>query len=307
MLFGSIRAIRTALKTKADVYHLHDPELVWAVPYLRLRGKKVIWDAHEDLPLDVQSKPYLGPVGRRLAQVLAKGIVRLGGLANHVITATSPIAERFPAAKTTVVHNYPPLRADEEDAPPITERPKVATYVGLMAQRRGAFVMTDAAQFPEFPDGWVLRMAGPMTSAGFEAELAARPGWAEVDYVGVVVPEEARELMLQARVGLLLLQDTPAHRGGALPTKLFEYLAAGLPVIASDFEHWRPIILDNDCGLLVDPSSPKEVAAAIARYAADDALSLRHSANARRLAVERLNWRGEGEALVEAYRQLAGG
>jgi glycosyltransferase involved in cell wall biosynthesis len=304
MAFGSVRAVRTALKTNASIYHLHDPELVWAVPYLRLRGKKVVWDAHEDLPLDVQSKAYLRPVGRRVAQVAARAILRVAALANQVVAATEPIAARFPPAKTTVVHNYPPLRLAEDSASPVTARPQAAVYVGLMAQRRGAFVMADAARSPLFPASWVLRAAGPMISPGFEAELAARPGWADVDYLGVVPPEEARDLMLNARVGLLLLQDTPAHRGGALPTKLFEYFAAGLPVIASDFEHWRPIIRDHDCGLLVDPSSPSEVAAAIARYASDDQLALRHSANARRLAVEQLNWTAEGQALLGVYARL---
>jgi glycosyltransferase involved in cell wall biosynthesis len=304
MTVGSITAIRAALRTGAEIYHLHDPELLWAVPYLRLRGKKVIYDAHEDLPLDVQSKPYLSPSWQRLAQVAARGLIRLASLANHVIAATEPIAARFPSSKTTVVRNYPPLRADEEAAAPITDRPKIAVYVGLMAQRRGALVMADAAAAPEFPDDWLLRLAGPMISEGLEAGLAGHPGWAKADYLGLVPPDQARDLMLNARVGLLLLQDTPAHRGGALPTKLFEYLAAGLPLIASDFEHWRPIILDNDCGLLVDPDSPSQVAAAVARYAADDSLARRHSANARKLAVERLNWTSQGAALVDVYRRL---
>jgi glycosyltransferase involved in cell wall biosynthesis len=102
-------------------------------------------------------------------------------------------------------------------------------------------------------------------------------------------------------VGLVLFRDTEAHRD-ALPTKMFEYFAAGLPVIASDFPLWRDIIAGGECGQLVDQTDPDAVARAVARYAADPALLARHGANARRLAVSRLNWTREEAALAAAYK-----
>jgi glycosyltransferase involved in cell wall biosynthesis len=82
---------------------------------------------------------------------------------------------------------------------------------------------------------------------------------------------------------------------------MFEYFAAGVPVIASDFPLWRTIVAEHECGLLVDPSSPVEVAAALAEYARKPEMLSTHSRNARRLAVEQLNWQAEGKRLVNTY------
>lgn len=162
--------------------------------------------------------------------------------------------------------------------------------------------MVDAAAHENFPEGWRLALAGPIAPA-LLAELKDRPGWQMTEYLGQVPPDAARDLLLDAAVGFVLLEDKPAHRD-ALPTKMFEYLAAGLPVIASDFPLWREIVRDGDCGIVVDPTSPGAVAAAVSRYATDPELVARHSRNGRRLAVEKLNWQREGETLVGLYREL---
>ena len=126
-----------------------------------------------------------------------------------------------------------------------------------------------------------------------------------MDFRGQLPPDDARRLLLEAQVGLVLLSDTAAHRD-ALPTKMFEYFAAGTPVIASDFPLWRSIIQEHSCGLLVDPTSSSQVAAAIRRYSEEPGLLDRHSRNARRLAREELNWSSEAKALVAAYQRLSG-
>ena len=113
-------------------------------------------------------------------------------------------------------------------------------------------------------------------------------------------PGAARDLIAQAKVGLVLFQRSPSHID-ALPTKMFEYMAAGVPVIASDFPLWREILTRFDCGLLVDETSPEAIATAVARYAEEPSLLERHSANARSAALSVLNWTAEGENLVELY------
>lgn len=302
VVLGSPRAVAAGLRTKAPVVHLHDPELVWAIPLLRALGRKVIYDAHEDLPRQVAGKAYIpGPL-RPLAIVAAHLAIRVAALSNQVVAATPTIAANFPKKNVTVVRNYPVLRAAEDDARPAHLRSRTAAYVGLIAATRGARVMVDAAAHENFPEGWRLALAGPIAPA-LLAELKDRPGWRMTEYLGQVPPDAARDLLLDAAVGFVLLEDKPAHRD-ALPTKMFEYLAAGLPVIASDFPLWREIVRDGDCGIVVDPTSPGAVAAAVSRYATDPELVARHSRNGRRLAVEELNWQREGETLVNLYREL---
>jgi glycosyltransferase involved in cell wall biosynthesis len=299
VLLGSPRAILEALRVRPRVVHLHDPELVWAIPLLRVLGKKVIYDAHEDLPAQVLGKPYLNRATRPVAVWLARGIVGLASSSHHVIAATDAVARRYPQEKVTVVRNYPPLRAVEQEPTAITERPRTAVYVGTIAWSRGLRAMIAACASPSFPQGWRTRIVGALSN---ELRAAAEDlGGADcVDLVGAVAPPAARDEVLNARVGYVLLQPTPAFLE-SLPTKMFEYFAAGVPVIASDFPFWRSLIGDEECGVFVDPSDPDAIADAIARYDRDPDLLARHSSNARRLALERYNWTTEAASLLDAY------
>jgi glycosyltransferase involved in cell wall biosynthesis len=299
---GAIRAMRAALGTQAQIFHLHDPELVWAVPLLRVLGKKVIYDAHEDFPNQVKGKPYLPRLAVPVFVLAAHLVVLVARTSSHIVTATEAIAARYPAGRVTIVHNYPPLRDEETTAPDVVDRELAVAYIGAISETRGARVMVEAVVHQSFPRDWRLALAGSMPPALLH-ELSQMPGWNATEYHGQLPPPEARDMLLRSRLGLVLFHDTAAHRD-ALPTKMFEYFAAGIPVIASDFPLWRTIASDRECGILVDQSSPGAVASAIRRYAEDPDLLKRHSRNARRLAKEELNWRHEAEALLSVYSSL---
>ena len=162
--------------------------------------------------------------------------------------------------------------------------------------------MVDALVSHNFPAGWNLELAGAIPPA-LADRLSASDGWEHVAYHGTVSPDKARDLVLSSRVGLVVLQDSLAYRD-SLPTKMFEYFASGVPVIASDFPLWRSIIEEYDCGILVDEKSPSAIAAAVAKYDADPALLERHSNNARRVAVELLNWAHEEPTLESVYKRV---
>ncbi|PRB56782.1 glycosyltransferase family 4 protein [Microbacterium sp. MYb45] len=301
MLLSSLQAVTMAIRTRAAVVHLHDPELIPYIPVLRMLGRTVVYDAHEDLPIQVMTKSYLSPARAKVVSWFATGLVQIVRSANVCVAATETIAAHLPTDRAVVVHNYPPLRESESSADEvdINERAQTAVYVGGIASRRGSDTVIGAFGDPGAPEGWRLNLAGSLSEAHLNS-LRALPGWGQVDFVGQVGPEQARDIILSSRVGLVLFADTEAHRD-ALPTKMFEYFAAGVPVIASDFPLWRTIVAEHECGLLVDPSSPAEVAAALAEYARKPELLSAHSRNARRLAVEQLNWQAEGKRLVDTY------
>jgi glycosyltransferase involved in cell wall biosynthesis len=203
-----------------------------------------------------------------------------------------------------VLHNYPEILSDANGTIPFTSRRDTVVYAGALTAERGATQMVDAIAEASL-DGWVLELVGPHCPVILTGQLAARPGWSHVENIGVVQPLEARRLMSTAKAGMVLFQPTPAHLE-ALPNKIFEYMAAGLPVIASDFPLWRSIIEPIGCGLLVDPTSPEAIARALRELARDPARAETMGERGRQAVLRGLNWSSEERALLDVYDRLLG-
>lgn len=299
------RVYRAAVTEDARVYHFHDPELIPVGLLLKLRGKRVVYDVHEDVPEDVLTKAYLHPLVRRAIAFAAGTLERVGAAVfDGVVTVTPGIARRFPANKTRLVQNFPV--EGELGGPttrPYAERPANALYVGVINAERGLPEILEAFDrlAPESPAR--LSLAGSFSPPALEARLRAMPGWARVDFHGWQDRAGVRQLTEDARIGLVLFQPLPNHVE-AQPNKLFEYMAAGLPVLASDFPRWRELVEGAGCGLLVDPADPGAIAGAIT-WLLDhpeeaEAMGRRGAA----AVADRYNWTHEARTLVDLYRAL---
>lgn len=305
VLVSSVQAVHAALSSRAPIVHLHDPELVWAVPVLRGLHRTVVYDAHEDLPAQMRGKEYLGPVARRVSTVAAHAVLVVARRARTVVAATPTIARRFPVDRTVLVRNVPQLRAEDTAVQSVIDRDKTVVYIGSMSRDRGLDVLTGVASSRKLPDGWRVRTAGPIDGAvdrrAFDDLVRAR----RIDHRGVLLPNAARDLLVSARIGLLPLFPTPAY-AASIPTKLFEYLAAGLAVVATDVPLWRELLAGADCATWVPPGDPEAVVAAIRRYDEDPELLLRHATSGRALVRERFRWDREEQVLLDLYRSLSG-
>ncbi|WP_165939726.1 glycosyltransferase family 4 protein [Saccharopolyspora aridisoli] len=305
---GVPRALLIARGRRADVYHLHDPELIPLAPLLRRSGASVIFDAHEDLPNQVLDKHYLPRPTRKAAAAFAKALYWFAGYSCHqVIAATNTVANRFPSHRTTVVRNYPQLRQDVEgeyaDTTANGLRRNLLVYVGEISVDRGIYEMLAAMKY--MPESWRLTLAGPVHPPTLLDSLRREAAWGRVDYYGHVSPGEARNLVARSRIGIVVLHPTRAYVD-ALPTKLLEYMAEGIPVVASDFPYWRGIVEEESCGLLVDPLDPKVIGEAMSGLAAEQARAEEMGANGRRAIVEEFNWGREKIRLLTMYRSLTG-
>jgi glycosyltransferase involved in cell wall biosynthesis len=304
VVLNTTRAAVLALRSGAPVVHLHDPELLLVVPLLKLAGRTVVFDAHEVISEATADKDYVPRPLRGLLVLFSRALVRFAGWAcDHVVVATAITARDYPPRKTTIVHNFPRLRQEEQALAPLAERPPSVAFIGVVSETRGSRAMARAALSREFPDGWHLHVAGNAypddESQVFDAAVAA----GRVTVHGLLSPESARDLLLDARVGIVVLQPDTAYEK-VFSTKLFEYLAAGLPVVCSDFPVWRDVVEEHDCVTFVDPRDPDAVARAVARYASDPELLARHGENARRAAVEVFNWSSEEATLLDLYETL---
>jgi glycosyltransferase involved in cell wall biosynthesis len=298
---------REALRQNGDVYHFHDPELIPLGLLLAARGKTVVYDIHEDAPADILHKDY---IPRRLRQPLTWSVRKLEDAAcrrfSGLIAATPTIAKRFHSINpnTVVVHNFPML--DEiapKGASPWNERPPVVAYIGSISERRGICEILQALALLPSANPAQMMLAGQFSPEELRAKLMRLPGWARVKYLRVLDRPSIANLLSRVRLGLLVLRPEP-NFCNAMPIKLFEYMAAGIPVIASDFPLWRQIIGEAGCGLLVDPRDPQAIARAMEYLLSHDAEAEAMGRRGRQAASELYNWNSEERVLLKFYSEL---
>jgi glycosyltransferase involved in cell wall biosynthesis len=304
MARGGWRALRAAWAERADIYHLHDPELLWVGVLLKLRGR-VVYDVHEDVPKQVLSKHWL-PV--RTRALVSKAVALVEQLAarivDGIVAATPTIARKFPGPRTRVVQNFPEAAFGRGVAapPPLTGRPDAFVYTGGLMAIQGIREMAEA--FAMLPPGMTGTVAGTFQPPEFQAEIAAMPGWQRVRFLGQVPRAEIVRAMDRANVGIVLNHPTPNYLD-AYSTKMFEYMARGLPVVCSNFPLWTEIVAGAECGLTVDPRSAQAIADAIRSLNEDPELARRLGENGRRAIAERYNWEAELTKLEDLYRQVS--
>lgn len=302
---GSWRMFRAVCSARPAIAHFHDPELIPVGLALKLYGIKVIYDVHEDVPRQILRKHWIPGVLRRpigwgasFAEWVAARVF------DAIVTATPKIAERFPADKAEVVQNFPIL--DELVAPkpqPYARRPPAFAYVGGITRERGIMEMLGALEALPPKDGALLELAGMFIPEGLESEATSRPGWRRVRFHGWAERPTVASLLGGCRAGFILLHPNGRYED-SYPVKMFEYMAAGLPVIASDFPLWRQIIEGAGCGLLVDPLDPKAIADAMQWILDDPEEAEAMGQRGRNAVVEKYNWEAESQKLIALYERL---
>jgi glycosyltransferase involved in cell wall biosynthesis len=302
MLRVAWRAYRAALAERADLYHFHDPELLWVAVLLKLRRRRVVYDVHEDVPKQIMSKHW---IPARVRPLVSRAFAVVEGVAarivDGIVAATPSIATKFPRPATVVVQNFPETAFTENPAPAEGRR-DAFVYTGGLMEIQGVREMAQA--FALLPDGMTGTIAGTFHPSTLEAEISALPGWRRVRYLGQVPRDEVRRVMSSGRTGLVLNHPT-LNYVDAYSTKMFEYMALGIPVVCSNFPLWVDIVSGADCGIAVDPRDPPAIAAAVRALTDDPERAARLGENGRRAIAERYNWEAELAKLEGLYQAVA--
>lgn len=239
-----------ALEVNADAYQFHDPDFLIAALKLKKKGKIVVYDAHEDLPRQILTKPQFGAFKRKLYATVFEWledyvVKRLDGM----ITADEEVTKRFAKinSNTILLSNYVLLNQFNNEKQ-LANRKFSAVYVGGLTKIRGVYEMVAAMK--SVPG--ILALGGNFDEAEIEEKTKSLSSWDRVDYRGMVNAEERDEMMAESKIGLVVLHPVKKYLT-ALPTKLFEYMASGIPVISSNIKMWKDIVDDANCGFCIDP------------------------------------------------------
>lgn len=306
MSFGAWRAFRTAFNLRGDIYHIHDPELLPYAFLLRLLGKQVVYDVHEDFVTLIAQKSYVPPLLRGLVGKTVRLLERLACL-----SMVSILAERYYATflprHTEQILNYPveavysvPPRRDALEC-------RGLLYTGNVSVDRGAIVH---ARILRSDSEVVVHLIGnclPVTADLAKAAAGDGVSRLHIPAIGTYLPHEqlrsfyARDDLLAA----LAIFPSNADVVNKELTKMFEYMAAGLPILCSNFPVWKKLVEDSGVGLAVDPDSPDSTKTAINWLIEHPTARQEMSERGRELVRTQFNWKSQEIKLAAVYSRIS--
>jgi glycosyltransferase involved in cell wall biosynthesis len=293
---------RKALAIDADIYHFHDPELLIIGLLLKLKKKKVVYDVHEDVPKQILSKNYI-PVFIRSS--LSAFIQTFENIAvqffDGIITATPFIRDRFAklGCRAIDIKNYPissELCLNEATS---RENGNYICYIGTINGARGLFQMVEAISQTKTQ----LLLGGRFDFLEERERAIKMPGWQKVIELGMLDRQGVAQTLSKSIAGLVVLHPLVNYKD-ALPVKMFEYMAAGIPVISSNIPYWQEIVESSQSGICVDPMEPDSIAEAIEWIVNHPTEAQLMGKYGRKAVEEKYNWEHEGKALLSFYQKI---
>jgi len=290
-----------ALSLNADIIHFHDPDFI---PYgLKLirKGKIVIYDVHEDVPKQTYSKEYIPKVFQPLVAFLMRILENYSAKRfSQIITVTQSINERFILLNpnSEIINNYPYSNELLSEINWEKKKNEVA-FIGGISEVRGIKQVIESMNYADC----TLNLAGEFETQKLKESLIANQYWSKVKYHGVVNRVQLKEMLMNSKIGIVTYLPLPNHIK-AQPNKMFEYMSAGIPVVASNFPLWKEIVEGNNCGICVNPNDPSEIGRAISYLLENESIALEMGRNGRKAVIQKYNWDNERKRLTSIYNKL---
>lgn len=309
---------RMALAEQAAIYHLHDPDLLsTGLKLLRQTGRPVIYDVHEYYGDSLRTRYWApAPLRAPLAVTFDWYEKQAAKRLSACVTVNEHMAGLFHAVnpRGAVLYNYPAAAAFSFPAPAaapprLTAEDPLILYLGGLNRERGLEVMLEAMPLvrERFPRAQCV-LAGPLNEGSLNERYRPVAPWLArggIRHLGRIPYAETPALLRRANIALVPLLATLNYTK-AIPVKLIEYMAAGLPVIGSDFGHIRRIINENRCGLLTRPGDPADLAARICELISEPAAAATAGQRGWEAFHARYCWEQEEIKLWRLYAELIG-
>lgn len=296
--------LRKGFTLRAHVYHCHEPESLWVGVLIKaLRGARAIYDVHEHWP-SLIADHFRAPL-RRGAFVLVEILERFASRrADGLFAVSGALGTWYNRKPVEVLYNCPPLRLFS----PLRKGPpgRLVVYEGGISPDRGLLVFLEAlrqvrARIPDVRFQVVGDLKGGEDREWVE-EFVRRHGLEpHFELTGWLPYSEVPGRLMEADIGVILFQPVLYNNLIGVPNKLFEYMAAALPVVAPHFPEMGRIVHEVGCGVLVNPTDPEAVAHAIVRLLSHPEEAQRMGKQGRRAVEERYCWERMEEKLARVY------
>ncbi len=296
------------VKQKADIYHFHDPELIFTGYILKkFYGKKVVYDVHEHYTMKFLGRDFgkMSLIKKPMIKIWTWLESYIGNRMDMAVAADSVTVQQFSKTKSIVIGNFPPLSFVNGIEPKgVVEKDEEfrVVYVGAIHEMRGLRKSVEAIEKVKYKN-IKLHIIGdckfPELTRLFQSSE-------RVVFHGRIPWEKLNLELKKCHVGLALLQPIPGflYYPGENIVKLFEYAGMGIPYLISNFPRLTNFVNKNGGGLLVDPTDTDAIARAIERLYEDNELYQRLSREGIAMVKNQFNWDLQEEKLINAYQEI---
>lgn len=299
-----------AIRIKADFYHLHNPDTIPVGILLKLLGKKVIYDTHEDFKKKIQIRYWIPKILRKNTALAITFLERIAGLVFNAIIVTQEDVKNRINKKALVLANAPIIDGEIiENAYVISKEImdqscKRLIYVGGVSNARGLKFMVQSLVTLNTKYTTRLWLIGHFENKLEYNHIKKEKGWKYVDYLGYLPQDKAFAHMLRSDVGLVLLKDV-ADYSQTSANKIYEYQSFSLPFLASNFKKWEIELKKVNSGLFVDSNNLKEVENKISYLLENNNIAKEMGMNGKLYIQNEFNWEKESLKLLQLYESLS--
>lgn len=307
ILIGSRLAYKKAILVDADIYHIHDIELFKYGVILANKGKKVIFDSHEDWQSYVYDIVWMPKFIRNLASKYIDRLYKKYLKSFDAVIAVSPHYMKklqVHTSKVYLVTNYPKYDNNPKlffSKKDYLDRGNNLFHAGTISNQKIVFDAINDISNIEY------RMAGTF-SEDYKEQLRKHSSWKKVKYLGYLTKDELSRAFMDSTIAITVLHyhanvgNTVGSMGN---TKFFEYMKYGLPIICTDFKLWKELAIDKyNCGICVDPDNKKQILEAIIYLNSNREIAYKMGQNAQKAYFKEFNWGTQEKVLLKVYESI---
>jgi len=294
---------------RPDLIHCHDFDtlpagLLWGW----LHRLPVVYDSHEHYA-DLVRPRLVGLSGKIIYNLLNLTEQFSARMSSAIITVDENLGSIYRRVNPRVVilGHYPALQRFQEAAHVFSRDTLDLVYVGRLSIDRGLLIYLDILRsLRSLGVPARLLLAGAFTPESEKNIYALHIQGLEeyIDFRGWLTFQQIPEFLLSADVGLAILSPEPRYII-SLPVKLFEYMASGLPVIASDFPLTAQIIAESGCGQVIDPlDNPIRIAQTLREWWEHPDIPRALGKNGRQAVQEKYHWDSSAAQIDQLYQSL---
>jgi glycosyltransferase involved in cell wall biosynthesis len=308
ILFGWLFMFFKAIRVNARIYHLHDPELIPCGILLRACGKKVILDIHENIAEDLFDKPWIKR--QKLVFTIFTFFEKIACQMFYIVLAERSYEKRYNkmCKHISTVQNF----CDTEFFAPYEKTDYKDTlhlyYIGIILENRGILQILDTI--------YLLKKEGIQAEFHCVGELYTdldrkiknlkyyKEIENQIHFYGRLPLEEGYMMAKNMDVGLCLIWPMK-NSIESYPTKLFEYMRCGLPIITSNFPLYREVIEENNCGVCIDPLNTDKLKKELIAIHMDVKKSELMAKNGKKTVFEKYDWKSQTPIISKVYDILS--